>query len=325
MTAELGLRQRCCDGISESWPAFLQARRQHLLQGQRFGRVPERATEEILRELFTSVLDWPPEHVNWQVQRADIVLTSPGVKWLVVEAKRPGKLTWNEQAVHAALGQARRYAAEQHVRCVAVSDGDMLYAADVVHGGLRPRLLVSLAGDPAPEELWWISMHGIYRDRPDGERNGYRPLPVTPEPERAGADAPSAEILHPRYQRPARCFGYVGDASKPTTWKLPYLEPDGSVDVRRLPAAISAVLKSYRGVRVKGIPEAAMPDVLVRLARAAVITQRLPRTPPDGPTDGYGLLACTLQQEGRFEDVWRSGSESQPDGPDSNRAPCSQT
>jgi hypothetical protein len=32
------------------------------------------------------MLDWPTEHVNWQVKRADIVLTSPGVRWLVVEA-----------------------------------------------------------------------------------------------------------------------------------------------------------------------------------------------------------------------------------------------
>jgi hypothetical protein len=55
----LVLRQRCCDRIHTAWPGFTDLRRRHLVQGDRFGRIPERATEEILRELFTSVLDWP--------------------------------------------------------------------------------------------------------------------------------------------------------------------------------------------------------------------------------------------------------------------------
>ena len=109
------------------------------------------------------MLDWPTEHVNWQVERADIVLTSPGVRWMVVEAKRPGLLAWNEHAVRRALDQALGYAAKQHVRCVAISDGHMLYAADVVHGGLRDRVYVALDGSEAPEDLWWLSVHGIYR------------------------------------------------------------------------------------------------------------------------------------------------------------------
>jgi hypothetical protein len=243
------LQQRCCDRIRTAWSGFADLRRRHLVQGDRFGRIPERATEEILRVLFTSVLDWPTEHVNWQVERAAIILTSPGVKWLVVEAKRPGALAWNERAVHQALDQARKYADEQHVRCVAISDGQMLYAADVVDGGLRGRLFVSLDRDEPPEDLWWLSVHGIYRSRPEAEATGFallRALPAQTGP------IPTAEgsLLHLKYHRPAACFAFGGDADSPAAWKLPYLLDDGTIDLRRLPMAISAILKTYRGVGV---------------------------------------------------------------------------
>jgi hypothetical protein len=73
-----------------------------------------------------------------------MVLSKLGIKHLVVEVKRPGSLAWHRHAVEPALCQAMRYAAEQKVGAVAVSDGRMLYAADVVHGGLRNRLFVDL-------------------------------------------------------------------------------------------------------------------------------------------------------------------------------------
>ena len=49
-------------------------------------------------------------------------------------------------------------------KCVGVSDGVMLYAADIVHGGTKDRLYVSLDGAAPPEALWWLSVHGIYRE-----------------------------------------------------------------------------------------------------------------------------------------------------------------
>ena len=253
--------------------------------------------------LFTSLLDWPTEHVNWQLERADMVLTSPGVRWLVVEAKRPGALAWNERAVNHALDQALKYAAEQHVHCVAISDGQMLYAADVVHGGLRGRLFVSLDSEAPPEDLWWLSVHGIYRSRPEAEAVGFALLPAPTAQADATSTAEGA-LLHPKYHRPAGCFAFVGNANLPATWKLPYLLEDGTIDLRRLPMAISAILETYRGVRVRAIPEAAIPDVLLRLARAAASVGRLPRAVPDEPSDCYGLLASTLDQAGRFAEVW---------------------
>ncbi len=52
------------------------------------------------------------------------------------------------------------------------------------------------------------------------------------------------------YQLPASCFAYVGDPAHPGTWKLPYRLIDGSIDERRLPKAIQAILSNYRGVKV---------------------------------------------------------------------------
>ena len=90
------------------------------------------------------MLDWPLSDLNNQVDRADILLTDHGIKRLIVEVKRPGSLAWNRRAVEGALEQAMRYASEQKVRSVAISDGVMLYAADLAPGGVRDRLFVSL-------------------------------------------------------------------------------------------------------------------------------------------------------------------------------------
>jgi len=121
--------------------------------------------ENIVEDLFTTVLDWSLSGVNLQVGRADVVLSALGIKRLVVEVKRPVALVWHRTAVEAALDQARRYAATQRVGAVPISDGHMLYAADVAHGGLHDRVLVALDAEDAPEDLWWISVHGIYRPR----------------------------------------------------------------------------------------------------------------------------------------------------------------
>jgi hypothetical protein len=41
----------------------------------------------------------------------------------VAQQQRPGALAWHRRAVEAALDQARRYADEQKVGCIGVSDG----------------------------------------------------------------------------------------------------------------------------------------------------------------------------------------------------------
>ena len=160
----LAAYRHCVERIGAGWEEFLERREERLRDKERFGHAAERATESILEDLFTGVLDWNLGDVDHQVGYADLLLSSLGVKHLIVEAKRPGALSWDRSAVEAALEQACRYAGEQNVHNVAVSDGRMLYAAEVGQGGLRGRCFAALDVEEAPaSELFWLSVHGIYR------------------------------------------------------------------------------------------------------------------------------------------------------------------
>jgi hypothetical protein len=180
----------------------------------------------------------------------------------------------------------------------------MLYAADVVHGGLRDRLFVSLDHDEPQEALWWLSVHGIYRE--PGE-DAAATLQLLERPADADVVEPKGEevaerLLHPKYHLPCHCFAYVGSASDPHTWHLPYVCADGTIDARRLPKAVQAILSNYRGATVSSVPEQAIPDVLVRLARAAASLGKMPQqTPTAAPA--YVQLAAALDQLGRLGEV----------------------
>jgi hypothetical protein len=159
------------------WRPFLEKRCEWLQQQERHGTAAEKVVEHILQDLFTEVLDWPLSDLNNQIGFANLLLTSLGIKYLLVEVKRPGAWAWNYRAVEAALGQATRYADEQKVKCVGVSDGVMLYAADIQHGGWHDRVFVSLESQEPPESLFWLSVHGIYRPRGDSEVAALHLLP----------------------------------------------------------------------------------------------------------------------------------------------------
>ncbi len=297
MMESLASYHRCLTRIAANWPAFLDRRREQL------GGGAERVTESIVVDLFTNVLDWSLSDIEYQVGFADLLLARPGVKkYLVLEAKRPGALAWNRRAVEAALNQARRYADEQKVNCVSVSDGIMLYAADIERGGLTDRVFVSLDSPEPHESLWWLSLHGIYRPHRSAGDAALRLLPETPVVVSAGQPESAAVLLHPKYQVPASCFAYVGDAGDPRTWKLPYCQADGTIDLRRLPKAVQAMLSNYRGVRVSGIPRSDAGEVLVRLARAAVALGKMPHQ-TDSPAPAYQQLAKALEQLGRLHEV----------------------
>ncbi|GER84231.1 hypothetical protein KTAU_28670 [Thermogemmatispora aurantia] len=292
--------RRCVERIHSAWPAFLERRRQRLAEQERYGKASEKVAENILEDLFTLVLDWELTDLNHQVQYADLVLTHQGIKYLLVEVKRPGALAWNRHAVERALEQARRYAAEQRVKCIAISDGVMLYAAHPRHGGLEDRVFVSLTDVEPPLDLWWLSVHGIYRPRPAllSSAGTVEPLRLLPEAAPAlTLEAGAAELLHPKYRLPAACFAYVGSPSRPETWKLPYRLADGTIDERRLPKAIQAILSNYRGTKVSGIPEADIPAVLLRLAEAATSLGRMPHQRGDA-AEIYRQLADALEQLG---------------------------
>lgn len=268
--------------IRDRWPAFAVARTTHLAAHASERTPSEKVAENILLDLFTTVLDWTIDQVRLQENRVDMLLARMGVKHLVIEAKRPGSMD-GPGSVAAALRQARGYAEEHKVGKVAVSDGCVFEAYDLVPAGLRPRVRIHLSDTEPPDALWWLSTRGIYR-----------------HPEVAAAVVPEPcddALLHPKYSLPARCFAYVGHVDKPATWKLPYLRSDGGVDERRLPKAIQAVLHHYRGTDMK-LPEEHVPDILVRLAEAASRTGRMPHQDPT-PAEVYRALHDALVQIGR--------------------------
>ena len=298
--ATLACYHHCVDRIQSAWPDFLKRRTQRLLPHPLFGESPpEKVAENILEDLFTNVLDWPLSGFNPQVNRADLVLSDLGIKHLIIEAKRPGALAWNRRAVTSALSQAVGYAGEQKVERIAVSDGEMLYAADLAGGGLRDRVFVSLSASEAPADLWWLSVQGIWRRREatgEAELRLLHEKPLEPDPGTETREF-AQTLLHPKYKLPAQCFAYAGDCSKTNTWKLPYLLGNGTVDAKRFPKAIQCILTSYRGARVGGIPEEAIPAVLTRLARAAAQAGHMPPK-ASNPAPIYQQLAGKLQQLG---------------------------
>ena len=71
---------------------------------------------------------------------------------------------------------------------------------------------------------------------------------------------------------------------------------------KRLPKAIQAILSNYRGTKVSSVPERDIPDVLVRLARAAMSLGRMPYQ--SGNTAAvYVQLEAVLRQLGRLDEV----------------------
>jgi hypothetical protein len=302
MVEHLASYRRCVERICINWSIFLDKRQERLVQQERYGVAAERVAENILEDLFTVVLDWSLSDINHQVGYADLLLTRLGIKYLIIEAKRPGALAWNRLAVEAALDQALRYADEQKVKCIGVSDGVMLYAADVEHGGLQDRVFASLKDREPQKTLWWLSVHGIYRSRKDAEDAALRVLPELARIDTTEVETPGEALLHPKYELPARCFAYVGNACDPGTWKLPYRLADGRIDAKRLPKAIQAILSNYRGAKVSSIPEQDIPDTLVRLGQAALKLGKMPHQV--GKTAAtYQQLADVLEQLGRLDEI----------------------
>jgi hypothetical protein len=124
----------------------------------------------------------------------------------------------------------------------------------------------------------------------------------------AAESAASAERLHPTYKLPARCFAYIGNETDTKTWKLPYRLPDDRVDLKRLPAAIQAVLTSYRGKKVSGIPDDQVPQVLIRLGRAAARAGKMPFQDPKAAAV-YRELETAIEKLGRLDEIKAARSE----------------
>lgn len=289
--------------LPASWRDFLAQREFRLAQLARNGLAAEKVAENIVEDFLTIALDWSLSDLNNQLHYADIVLTSLGIKRLLIEVKRPGSLRWDQPSLEAALSQARRYAAEQRVQSIAVSDGTLFYAADIVNGGLQNRARLQLDSGEHSPDAWWLSVDGIYRLATTLAERPAAGSASSVSQEEIEVPVPTVGVLlHPKHKVPAECFAYVGDPSRTATWKLPYRLANGSVDQGHLPGAIRAVLSNYRGARVKTIPEAAISDVLVRLGKAAAEICKLPGQTPK-PLESYQQLYDALHQLQRLDEI----------------------
>lgn len=301
-TDQSALYKRAVERITANWQPFQHRRSEYLAQEGKSGQPAEKVAENIVQHLLTEVLDWHVAGISYQVERADLVVSDLGIKRLLVETKRPGLLAWSRREIDKALDQARGYAYEQRLTRIAISDGLMFYAADLDGGNLRDRLFVPL-NVPKPQELLWlVSMHGIYADATAFPARGIELLPRGDDHATVSALPGIDDLIHPKYQLPARCFAYVGNPSQTTTWSLPYLLADGSPDAKRLPMAVGSIIRTYRGQRVRKIPAKDIPDVLVRLAHAAVELGKMPFQ-MDRTTPMYEDLQDALYQLNRLEEI----------------------
>ena len=235
--------------LNTQWFSFISKRKEILTQGQRFGKSPEKLTENILTSLFTDLLDWDIKDLNYQVDYADIEITKLGIKRILIETKRPGGISWNHLQVQKHIEQALRYASKQKVFMIGISDGEKLYILNFNGSSTEPRIFISLSSDTPDGDLYYISINGI-----DKKKNTDVNFKKTNSEKLMDGKTITDELLNKQYKLPSRCFAYVGDPNKPNTWKLPYLLYDGSVNISRLPSAIGCIVTNFRGLQVKAIP-----------------------------------------------------------------------
>jgi hypothetical protein len=126
-----------------------------------------RIVTTILRDLFTTTLDWPRSNIHARLEcSSDLVLSFKRMPYLIVEARPPHSFRWDIPVVLTALDRLRSYADEHAIKCIGISDGIRLYAAELNGDVLQPRLYVSLVSDVPPAPLWWVSLSGIHRPSP---------------------------------------------------------------------------------------------------------------------------------------------------------------
>lgn len=287
-----------------AWPEFQERRNNRLIQAGRNDGASEKVAENILEDFFTIALDWNLSDINYQLHYADMVLTRSGINRIIIEAKRPDSLDFERASLDRAIEQARRYADEQRIKTIAVSDGVIFYAADIINGGLKPRARFKLDIPAFCLNSWWVSREGVDRDSKNLVSETFTQTGSVANREDSYTEDESAEpvLLHAKYNIPAICFAYAPDATNPNTWKLPCWEVYGKkVDEKRLPGAIRSVVSNYRGAHAS-IPEEAVPDVLVRLGKAAAMINKLPSQDPN-PKKSFQQLRDVLYQIGRLGEV----------------------
>jgi len=252
--------------ILEEWPSFRDRYNRIVAEFERGGRLKERDIETIFESLAEGPLGYQIEQLSVQHDRADYALVDRGLKLAIVELKnyKAFEGIQGRKRLESALIQAARYANRHRTCHLMAFDGVNLTLAEWELGQsvIKVHLHLNIDSDTPPEELYYFTHYGIFR----------HPTAVIWEiPYQADQDE-SLYKTHHGVKLHYTCFAYVGDIRDKATWKLPYRNPDGSVDTKRLGHAVNYLLSpgGYRGQRATSqrIPEAATHLVALRLARA---------------------------------------------------------
>lgn len=176
-----------------------------------------------------------------------------------------------------ALVQAARYADRHRTPNLVAFDGHEL----VLALRRRPRddiaVMLSLALDAEasepPEDLFYVNHFGLFRYPKEVQFT-------------VAYDATEDDELHRSHhgeQLHHDCYAYVGDLTRKSTWKLPYRNPDGTVDVNRIGHAVNYLLSpgGYRGSTADELDGFDEGDRLLAALKLADAYREVGRWEPD--------------------------------------------
>lgn len=249
--------------MAQDWAAFMHVRDEIVSQTEAGRRLSERDVEQILEALVSGPLGWDIGQLARQQDFADFALIDRGLKLAVIETKGFGVFQDQSHADDALL-QGARYADRHRCPLIWACDGCQLILAsrDQSAEAINVHVQVPLDSPTPPDDLYYFTHYGLFR---------YPPEVLRSIPYSAAAD----EALYKRHHKVLlhySCFAYVGDLRDKGTWMMPYRNPDGSVDTKRLGHAVNYLLSpgGYRGQKAARtrIPEAATLLCALRLAHA---------------------------------------------------------
>lgn len=251
--------------LKDQWMAFLN-QREGILKRRKHGRsLSEDDVEQMFEELFKRPLGYNIWQIGRQQDYADRTLEGQGLKLAVIEIKSFNAFS-NHDELESALIQAARYADRHRTPNLIVFDGRNLVLA------LRRKevddIVITLweecQGEQGPPpNLFYFTHFGLFR---------YPKEPIETVTYIADDDdklyrSHHGEKLH------YTCYAHIGDLRSKTTWKLPYRNPDGSVDKNRLGHATNYLLSpgGYRGKLAdeeENITEGDRLNAALKLAKA---------------------------------------------------------
>jgi hypothetical protein len=266
MASETNLELSIKKHIQTEWPTFREYYKRIVSKYERGGRLHEKDIEIIFQSLAEGPLGYEIEQLSTQSEYADYALVDRGLKLAIVEIKsfRAFASKQEQSQLESALIQAARYAHRHRTPHLMAFDGLILTLAELegVQDVIKVHIQANIEADEPPEDLFYFTHYGLFC-HPTEE--------LFTLPYDADEDA-SLYKTHHGVKLHYSCFAYVGDIRDKETWRAPYRNPDGSVDVKRIGHAVNYLLSpsGHRGKQAsrQRIPEAATPLVAIRLAKA---------------------------------------------------------